>query len=113
VAILLLAYPAYLGTLALKLPAINDITTDTANPPSFDVLARLRPRGTTDYPGRATAALQEAAYPDISPLEVSATATATYDAVLKLAAKRKWRVVDARPPAAGNRNGIIDHAPLA
>jgi len=108
VAILLLAYPAYLGTRALKLPAINDITTDTANPPRFDVLARLRPRGTDQYPGRATAALQEKAYPDISPLEVSGTATATYDATLKLIAKRKWRVVDAKPPAAGSRSGIIE-----
>ena len=52
----------------LKLPAISDITTDTANPPRFDVLARLRPRGRTDYPGAAVAALQRAAYPDIVPL---------------------------------------------
>jgi cytochrome c biogenesis factor len=36
----LLAYPAYLGTRALRLPPISDITTDTANPPRFDVLAR-------------------------------------------------------------------------
>src|SRR5262249_3083724 len=36
----LLAYPAYLGTRALKLPAITDITTDTLNPPRFDALAR-------------------------------------------------------------------------
>ena len=36
----LLAYPAYLGTRALRLPAISDVTTDTTNPPRFDVLAR-------------------------------------------------------------------------
>ena len=31
--LLLLAYPGYLGYRASKLPAINDITTDPANPP--------------------------------------------------------------------------------
>src|SRR6185312_2761554 len=40
--LLLLAYPAYLGAIAIHLPAINDISTDTADPPTFDVLARLR-----------------------------------------------------------------------
>ena len=43
--LMLLAYPGYLGYRASKLPAISDITTDPDNPPRFDVLARLRPRG--------------------------------------------------------------------
>ena len=67
--LLLLAYPGYLAYRGSKLPAITDITTDTANPPRFDLLARLRPRGSNDYPGAKTAALQRAAYPDIAPLE--------------------------------------------
>ena len=49
--LLLLAYPAYLGYRASKLPAISDITTDPVNPPRFDVLARLRPRGRVNYAG--------------------------------------------------------------
>ena len=52
------------------LPAISDVTTDTANPPRFDVLARLRPRERTDYPGPAVAALQRTAYPDVVPLDL-------------------------------------------
>ena len=56
---MLLAYPGYLGYRASKLPAISDITTDPANPPRFDVLARLRPRGRNDYPGAAIAAKQQ------------------------------------------------------
>ncbi|HEX5506930.1 MAG TPA: DUF1499 domain-containing protein [Pseudolabrys sp.] len=107
IAVLLLAYPAYLGTRALKLPQINDITTDPADPPKFGVLARLRPRGTDEYPGPATAALQQAAYPDVVPLEVSASAPATYDIALKLAERRKWRVVSEQDPAPGH-NGIIE-----
>ncbi len=58
--LLLLAYPSYLATRAATLPAISDISTDTDNPPRFDALARLRPRGRVDYPGARTAALQHA-----------------------------------------------------
>ena len=37
---------------------INDITTDALDPPRFDVLARLRPRGTVEYAGLYAAELQ-------------------------------------------------------
>ena len=43
IGVALLAYPAYLGYRAYKLPMINDITTDPLDPPRFDVLARLAP----------------------------------------------------------------------
>ena len=46
----LLAYPAYLGYLAYRLPPIRDVTTDPGRPPRFDVISRLRPRGSNDYP---------------------------------------------------------------
>jgi hypothetical protein len=104
----LLAYPAYLGTRAMRLPAISDITTDTANPPRFEVLARLRPRGRTDYPGPAVAALQRAAYPDVVPLELDVPTKVAYDAALALVTKRKWNIVDTRPPTLGRRDGVIE-----
>jgi uncharacterized protein (DUF1499 family) len=106
--LLLLAYPGYLGYRALTLPAIYDVTTDTANPPRFDVLARLRPRGRSAYPGGKTAELQHAAYPDITPLQLSLPPRAAFDVVLGLITKRKWLVVDSRPPAAGRRDGEIE-----
>ena len=104
----LLAYPAYLGTRAWMLPAISDITTDTANPPRFDVLARLRPRGRNDYPGPAVAALQRAAYPDLAPLELDVPPKVAYDAALALVTKRKWFVGDARTPTLARRDGVIE-----
>lgn len=102
----LLAYPAYLGYRATKLPAISDITTDAGNPPRFDVLARARPPGRSDYPA-ADARLQSAAYPDIGPLQVSAPVKLAYDVTLSLVTKRKWHIADARPPA-GRREGAIE-----
>lgn len=105
--LLLLAYPSYLGYRATKLPAISDITTDPANPPRFEALARLRPPGRNDYPGADVAQAQRAAYPDIAPLQVSAPAKIAYDIALALATKRKWHVVDARPPV-GRREAVIE-----
>lgn len=104
----LLAYPAYLGARALKLPAISDVTTDTANPPRYDALARQRPRDRTDYPGQAVAALQRAGYPDIAPLELDVAPKVAYDAALALVTKRKWTIGDARPPTLARRDGVIE-----
>lgn len=102
----LLAYPGYLALRAYRLPAIHDITTDTARPPRFDVVARLRPRGSNDYqPGNA--GLQRDAYPDIAPLQVLQPPGPAYQAALAVVKKHKWVVVDARPPAA-RRDGSIE-----
>jgi uncharacterized protein (DUF1499 family) len=106
--LLLLAYPGYLGTRAIKLPMIFDITTDTDNPPRFEALARLRPHDRVDYPGAKTAALQHAAYSDIGPLQLSVPPKTAYDITLALITKRKWRVADSRPPTAGRRDAIIE-----
>ena len=106
--LLLLAYPGYLGYRALKLPAIYDITTDPANPPRFDTLARARPRGRINYAGAAVADLQRAAYPDIAPLELDVPPKVAFDTALALATKRKWALAEPRPPAAGRREAVIE-----
>jgi uncharacterized protein (DUF1499 family) len=109
IALLLLAYPTYLGVRAYQLPMINDVTTDPIDPPRFDVVARLRPRGTVEYAGLYAADLQRAAYPEIEPLLVSTTPQAAYDATMAMINKRKWRVVVDRPPlTAGRRDGQIE-----
>lgn len=108
IGIALLAYPTYLGVRGYQLPAINDVTTDPIDPPRFDVVARLRPRGTVDYAGLYAAEQQRAAYPDIEPLTVAATPQIAYDAAIGVINKRKWRVVVDRPPQAGRRDGQIE-----
>jgi len=98
----LIAYPAYLGIKASRLPAIYDITTDPIDPPQFDAIARLRPRDANPiaYEGLYAADQQHTAYADIEPDLTDSTAQEAYDAAMKVIAKRKWRVVDARPPQA-------------
>ena len=98
----LIAYPAYLGLKAYRLPAIYDITTDPIDPPQFDAIARLRPRDANPvaYAGLYAAEQQNAAYPDIAPDETTATPQEAYNAAMKVIAKRRWRVVDSRAPQA-------------
>jgi uncharacterized protein (DUF1499 family) len=103
----LLAYPGYLAYRASKLPQIADITTDPGNPPRFDVLARLRPRGSSAYPGAQAAALQRKAYPDLDPLEYDAPAATAYRVALAIVTNRHWHIVDAVPPAT-RRDGVIE-----
>jgi uncharacterized protein (DUF1499 family) len=106
----ILAYPGYFAAKAYRLPAIFDITTDPIDPPRFEAIARLRPRDAnpTVYAGLRAAELQKAAYPAIEPLIVSATPLVAYEAALEVIAKRKWRVVDARTPQPGRRDGRIE-----
>ena len=106
----LLAYPAYLGLKAYRLPWIYDITTDPIDPPRYEALARVRPRDANPiaYAGLYAAEQQRTAYPDIGPLGVGATPQAAYDAALAVVTKRKWRIVEARAPQAGRRDGRIE-----
>src|SRR5271168_1911163 len=96
----LIAYPLYVGIKAYRLPAIYDVTSDAIDPPRFEAIARLRPRDAnpTAYAGLYTAEQQNAAYPDIEPDDTTATPQEAYNAAMKVIAKRRWRVVDARPP---------------
>jgi uncharacterized protein (DUF1499 family) len=110
ISLALLAYPAYLGSRAYRLPWIYDITTDPIDPPRYEALARLRPRDANpvNYEGLYAAEQQRTAYPDIGPLGTNATPQAAYDAALAVINKRRWRVVDARTPQAGRREGHIE-----
>ena len=107
----LIAYPAYLGVKAYRLPAIYDVTTDPIDPPRFEAIARLRPRDANPvtYAGLYTAEQQRAAYSDIEPDLTDSSPQDAYNAALKIITKRKWHIVDARPPqGATSREGRIE-----
>jgi uncharacterized protein (DUF1499 family) len=106
----ILAYPSYIASRAYRLPAINDVTTDPIDPPRFEAIARLRSRESNPitYAGLRAAELQRAAYPDIEPLVLNVAPHEAYDTALAVITRRKWRIVDARPPQAGRRDGLIE-----
>jgi uncharacterized protein (DUF1499 family) len=108
---LVLAYPAYLGWQYNKLPAIHDITTDPIDPPRFEALARLRTgdgANTAVYAGLYSAEQQRVAYPDIEPVELDVPVQRAYEVVTSLVARRKWLVIDERPPLPPRRIGRIE-----
>ncbi|NEW89812.1 MULTISPECIES: DUF1499 domain-containing protein [Rhodopseudomonas] len=109
--VLILAYPAYLGWQYRTLPAIHDITTDSIDPPKFETLARLRVGddvNTAVYAGLYSAERQRAAYPNIETIQIELPVQRAYDIVLQLVNRRKWRVVDERPPQPPKREGHIE-----
>jgi hypothetical protein len=106
-----LAYPAYLALQWRRLPPIHDITTDPIDPPRFDALARLRTGDGTNtavYAGLYSAEQQRAAYPDIETVELETPVQRAYDLTLQLVNKRKWLVIDERPPQLPRRIGHIE-----
>src|ERR1700751_1055094 len=106
-----LAYPAYLVLQYRKLPPIHDITTDPIDPPRFEALSRLRTGDGTNpavYAGLYSAELQRKPYPDIEPVELEITPERAFEITLRLAAKRKWLVIDERPPQQPRRLGFFE-----
>jgi Protein of unknown function (DUF1499) len=109
----LIAYPLFLGVKGYRLPAIYDVTTDPIDPPRFDAIARVRPRDANPiaYEGLYAAQLQHDAYADIEPDLTDNTPQEAYDAAMKVMTKRKWRIVDARPPQGGGPQLVDTRAP--
>lgn len=97
-----------LGALLLGIPwsyqsrrsvPINDITTDTANPPRFVDVAPLRRNAPVkmDYGGEETAALQQKAYPDIAPVVPPVPREQAFERALAAARSLGWEIVAAVP----------------
>jgi len=94
---IILSLPVIAATLlfeysAKAYPPINDITTDTQDPPSFwDVPNPI------DYPGQAVAELQQAAYPDLSPLPLSISPEQAFEQALTVVTDKGWEVITTDP----------------
>jgi uncharacterized protein (DUF1499 family) len=87
-------------------PPINDITTDSANPPQF--VAALPARAAEQavpatYGGTATAQLQQSAYPDIAPAIVAASPAEAFARALAAAKASDWTILTSDP-----KKGIIE-----
>jgi len=108
---LILAYPAFLALQYERLPPIHDITTDPIDPPRFDALARLRQAdgaNSESYAGLYSAELQRKAYPNIEPVLLDLPPQRAYELALRLVSRRKWLIIDERPPVPPQRIGRIE-----
>lgn len=82
------------------LPEINDVTTDTAEPPQFQSLAASRPPGANraDYPGEAFATAQLQAYPDLKPLLINRSVAEAYEVSVDALRRLGMKSVSEIPP---------------
>jgi uncharacterized protein (DUF1499 family) len=100
-ALLLVAYPAYLTFRAVALPPLADVSTDFDQPPSFMISTKAREARAGYAPpvfNRATEVEQRQAYPDVAPLFVDLEAPQAYQMSLRVAKDIGWRIVDSSPP---------------
>ncbi|MBT0955818.1 DUF1499 domain-containing protein [Alphaproteobacteria bacterium KMM 3653] len=74
---------------------IHDISTDTTNPPVFEVIDETREggRNTLEYGGPELAEAQAAAYPDIAPLITDLAPDAAFERALTVARHMGWEII--------------------
>lgn len=74
---------------------LNDISTDTTNPPLFNAVVPLRPEksNTVIYPGEVAATRQEALFPDIKPIESFSSFEQAFQQALQIAKNSGWEIV--------------------
>jgi uncharacterized protein (DUF1499 family) len=98
---------AYLPAMQ-TLPAINDLSTDTAAPPQFVALAKSRPENRVAYPGTAFASAQAKAYPDLRPLTVNRSAEEAFEIVSEAVRIEKLKIVREEAPPAAAGKGYLE-----
>jgi uncharacterized protein (DUF1499 family) len=106
-AALLLLYPAYLAANAVRLPLLNDVSTDLVDPPQFSrskIALAARGQRTPEVPPPQARQEQRLAYPNVQPILLDLEAEETYQLVLRAVTARGWRVLEQTPP--GGRIGV-------
>ena len=92
---------------AVNAARINDVSTDTADPPPMVTTLQMRRDAVTPaaYPGKAVAEQQRQAYPDITPIVLDVAPAEAFRRVDAVAMAMGWDVV-ARAPADGRIEAI-------
>lgn len=106
-AALVLGYPGWFAVRGALLPVLNDVTTDTENPPSFSLSrAALEARNgrVPPEPPLQARLKQRQAYPQIGPLTLDVPAEEAFDLARQAAESRGWRIVETVRP--GGRSGL-------
>ncbi len=110
-ALCVLTPAAAFGALAVRLPAISDVTTDLAEPPSFG-RSRAVVDGRAGYiPPEYDAALaaeQQEAYPELQTILLDLTPDEALALALKAATGLGWSVLDSTPPAGRTGSGRVE-----
>lgn len=103
------AYPLGLMAMGLRLPALNDVTSDLADPPTFGIAAMARPTNANPvaYP-TAFAPVQRRVYPEIRGIDVDLPADSVNEIVNDLVESRRWTVLDQVDYRGPDREGRVE-----
>jgi uncharacterized protein (DUF1499 family) len=99
-------FPWHASELRGVYPPMHDITTDAADPPSFEFAATMRAAeqgSSTAYPGDVAAAMQQKFYPDIEPATLDIPPAQAFAHALAVVKSKGWTIVEANPAT-----GVID-----
>ena len=110
-ALALLAAPGWFAVQAVRLPLLNDVSTDLAEPPDFMRTAKAQAARGGGTPGVVDEAVREAqrqAYPDVQPILLDLDIEEAWALVQKAIAARGWRISDQSLPGGRIRIGHID-----
>jgi uncharacterized protein (DUF1499 family) len=110
VSLMIFAVPLYHLPNLIRLPAINDITTDLLSPPPFRQIAALRDRSSNsvNYPGNIFISAQAKAYPDISTLILERSHSDSYLMVHGVIEELGWNIVSEQQPGEEIQTGYIE-----
>lgn len=100
VSLALLSLPVLTYSAARKHVAITDLTTDTANPPEFVEIAKLRDpsANASTYDAGTFAKIQAANFPDIAPLFIDRSVSEAYELVLDVCKRLDFTIVREKAP---------------
>ncbi len=113
-----LAWPTWLAVQAVRLPLLNDISTDINNPPGFSrstrALEARRGHVPAELSGEARLP-QTRAYPAVQPIVIDLDGDEAYQLVLASVKAMGWQLVENAPPGGRIGDGrveAIDRTPV-
>ena len=107
VSLAIFAWPAAVAPFYLRMPHLNDVTTDTEHPPEFSAVDRNRAKAANPVAYRpAYAERQAQIFPQIQPMIIDRPADEVFDAAGEAARRLKWRIVAEEAPETGKRPAI-------
>jgi uncharacterized protein (DUF1499 family) len=110
-AAVVLAWPAYLAVQAVRLPILNDISTDINNPPGFSRSSRALEARSGHVPAELTSDMrlpQTRAYPNVQPIVIDLDGDEAFQLVLASAKVLGWQVIESSAPGGRIGDGRIE-----
>ncbi|HRF07902.1 MAG TPA: DUF1499 domain-containing protein [Xanthobacteraceae bacterium] len=109
ISVAMLSVPVFHVARGIQQPAISDISTDTADPPRFQIVSTMRPANANavTYPAE-NAKLQQMHYPAVRPAELDAEAQEVSNLIVAIMQRNGWRVIERSGPRKAGADETIE-----